>query len=243
MEELIKVELNERQEPIVGGRELYEALGIQTQYTKWFERMCEYGFIENQDYCTVSQKRLTAQGNETTYINHAIKLDMAKEIAMIQRNEKGKLIRQYFIRIEKEYNSPEKIMARALKMANDQLNKLTVDLNKLQLEMQEQKPKVAFADAVNTSRTSILIGDLAKLIKQNGYDIGQNRLFEWLRDNNFLIKSGERKNMPTQKSMELGLFEVKERSILNPNGSNRLTRTTKVTGKGQIYFINKFVTA
>lgn len=242
MEELIKVELNERQEPIVGGRELYEALGIQTQYTKWFERMCEYGFIENQDYCTVSQKRLTAQGNETTYINHAIKLDMAKEIAMIQRNEKGKLIRQYFIRIEKEYNSPEKIMARALKMANDQLNKLTVDLNKLQLEMQEQKPKVAFADAVNTSRTSILIGDLAKLIKQNGYDIGQNRLFEWLRDNNFLIKSGERKNMPTQKSMELGLFEVKERSILNPNGSNRLTRTTKVTGKGQIYFINKFVT-
>ena len=167
---------------------------------------------------------------------------MAKEIAMIQRNEKGKEVRHYFIQVEKEYNSPERIMARALRVANEELKKLTVDVNKLQLEIKEQKPKVIFADAVDTSRTSILIGDLAKLIQQNGFAIGQNRLFEWLRDNNYLIKSGERRNMPTQKSMELGLFEVKERSVINPNGSNRLTRTTKVTGKGQIYFINKFIT-
>ena len=84
---------------------------------------------------------------------------------------------------------------------------------------------------VETSETSILIGDLAKLIKQNGHDIGQNRLFKWLRDNNYLIKSGERKNMPTQKSMELELFEVKERTVNNPDGSIRITKTTKVTGK------------
>ena len=245
MKELIKIEMNDNQEPIVGGRELHEALGIETRYSDWFKRMCEYGFVENQDYVLVTQKRVTNNPRNpyTEVINHAIKLDMAKEIAMIQRNEKGKEVRHYFIQVEKEYNSPERIMARALRVANEELKKLTVDVNKLQLEIKEQKPKVIFADAVDTSRTSILIGDLAKLIQQNGFNIGQNRLFEWLRDNNYLIKSGERRNMPTQKSMELGLFEVKERSVINPNGSNRLTRTTKVTGKGQIYFINKFITA
>lgn len=244
MKELIKIEMNDNQEPIVGGRELHEALGIETRYSDWFKRMCEYGFVENQDYVLVTQKRVTNNPRNpyTEVINHAIKLDMAKEIAMIQRNEKGKEVRHYFIQVEKEYNSPERIMARALRVANEELKKLTVDVNKLQLEIKEQKPKVIFADAVDTSRTSILIGDLAKLIQQNGFAIGQNRLFEWLRDNNYLIKSGERRNMPTQKSMELGLFEVKERSVINPNGSNRLTRTTKVTGKGQIYFINKFIT-
>lgn len=245
MKELIKIEMNDNQEPIVGGRELHEALGIETRYSDWFKRMCEYGFVENQDYVLVTQKRVTNNPRNpyTEVINHAIKLDMAKEIAMIQRNEKGKEVRHYFIQVEKEYNSPERIMARALRVANEELKKLTVDVNKLQLEIKEQKPKVIFADAVDTSHTSILIGDLAKLIQQNGFNIGQNRLFEWLRDNNYLIKSGERRNMPTQKSMELGLFEVKERSVINPNGSNRLTRTTKVTGKGQIYFINKFITA
>ena len=245
MKELIKIEMNDNQEPIVGGRELHEALGIETRYSDWFKRMCEYGFVENQDYVLVTQKRVTNNPRNpyTEVINHAIKLDMAKEIAMIQRNEKGKEVRHYFIQVEKEYNSPERIMARALRVANEELKKLTVDVKNLQLEIKEQKPKVIFADAVDTSRTSILIGDLAKLIQQNGFAIGQNRLFEWLRDNNYLIKSGERRNMPTQKSMELGLFEVKERSVINPNGSNRLTRTTKVTGKGQIYFINKFITA
>lgn len=103
------------------------------------------------------------------------------------------------------------------------------------------KPKVLFADAVETAKTSILIGDLAKLIKQNGIDIGQKRLFEYMRKNGYLIKSGNSKNMPTQKSMELGLFEVKERTINNPDGTIRVTKITKVTGKGQTYFINKFL--
>lgn len=101
MNELIKVSMNEEQEPVISGRELHEFLEVVTQYTKWFERMCEYGFIENQDYITVSQKRLTAQGNETTFTDHAITLDMAKEIAMIQRTEKGKQARRYFIKCEK----------------------------------------------------------------------------------------------------------------------------------------------
>ena len=108
--------------------------------------------------------------------------------------------------------------------------------------IEEQKPKVVFADAVETSDNSILIGELAKLLKQNGVDIGQNRLFEWLRDNGYLIQGNRAdKNAPTQAAMEMKLFEVKERTIHNPDGSIRTTRTTKVTGKGQVYFINKFL--
>ena len=107
--------------------------------------------------------------------------------------------------------------------------------------IQEMRPKEIFADAVSTSHTSILIGDLAKLICQNGYQIGQKRLFEWLRENNFLIKNGASRNMPMQRYVEQGLFEVKESSVQNPDGSVRITRTTKVTGKGQIYFVNKFI--
>lgn len=114
-------------------------------------------------------------------------------------------------------------------------------LKQKEIIIQEMKPKVLFADAVATSDTSILIGDLAKLIKQNGHGIGQKRLFEWLRNHDYLIKSGNSKNMPTQKSMELKLFEVKERTINNPDGSVRITKTTKVTGRGQQYFINKFL--
>ena len=107
--------------------------------------------------------------------------------------------------------------------------------------IEQDKPKVLFADAVSASKTSVLVGDLAKIIKQNGVDIGQKRLFEWLRNNGYLIKGGSSKNMPMQKAMDMGLFEVKETTINNPDGSIRVTKTTKVTGKGQAYFINKFL--
>lgn len=131
--------------------------------------------------------------------------------------------------------TPEQIVAQALIVANN----IIQEKDRL---LAEQKPKVLFADAVSTSHTSILVGELAKLINQNGVDIGQNRLFEWLRDNGFLIKrNGSDYNMPTQYSMDLGLFEIKERSIANPDGSVRITKTPKVTGKGQQYFINKFL--
>lgn len=113
--------------------------------------------------------------------------------------------------------------------------------NKAKALIEAQKPKVLFADAVSTSHTSILIGDLAKLLKQNGYETGQKRLFEQLRQEGYLIKSGNSCNMPTQKSMELGLFEVKETTVQNSDGSVRITKTTKVTGKGQLYFINRYL--
>jgi anti-repressor protein len=243
MKDLIKIEINENQEPVVNGRELYEALGIQTRYDTWFNRMKEYGFAENVDYVEINEK-VDAQKRARTYeqINHAIKLDMAKEIAMIQRNEKGKEVRQYFIQVEKDFNSPEKIMARALKIAENKLNVLQLENAEQKKTLEEQKPKVIFANSVETAKTSILVGELAKIIKQNGYDIGQNRFFEWLRNNNYLIsRKGTDYNMPTQKAMELGLFEIKETSITHADGHISVNKTPKVTGKGQVYFVNKFL--
>lgn len=144
-------------------------------------------------------------------------------------------------------NDDEMFVQTYLPFADEQTKALfrsTLEVIKNQnAKIEADKPKVLFANAVETADTSILVGDLAKLIKQNGVDIGQKRLFAWLRDKGYLIKSGNSRNMPTQKSMDLKLFEVKERTISNPDGSVRITKTTKVTGKGQQYFINKFLTA
>ncbi|TCI25537.1 hypothetical protein EVJ32_09440 [Exiguobacterium sp. SH5S4] len=137
--------------------------------------------------------------------------------------------------------TPEEIMAKGLLAAQTTIERLQREREVAATKLEEQKPKVLFADAVSTSQTSILIGQLAKLITQNGHSIGQNRLFEWLRQNNYLGKGGQHRNEPTQYSMERGWFEVLERTNHNPDGSVRITRTTKVTGKGQIYFINKFL--
>ena len=175
-------------------------------------------------------------------VDDDISVDMAKEICMIQRTPEGKQVRQYLIDLEKAWNTPEQVMARALKIANRTIDSLKAENVMLVERNNEMKPKAIFADAVATSRTSILIGDLAKLICQNGYQIGQKRLFEWLRNNGYLCKrKGTQWNMPTQKSMELGLFEVKESVHVNSNGCNIVTRTPKATGKAQIYFVNKFL--
>lgn len=213
----------------LSARDLHNQLQIHTKFNDWFSRMKEYGFDEGTDFYSFLSE--STGGRPAT--DYQITLDMAKEIAMLQRNEKGKEIRRKLIELEKAWNSPEKVMARALDIAHK-------TIANLQIENEEMKPKAIFADAVATSDTSILIGDLAKLIKQNGTDIGQKRLFERMRNDGYLIKKGTSKNMPTQMAMEKGLFEVKERTISNPYGSTRITRTTKVTGRGQIYFINMF---
>lgn len=148
----------------------------------------------------------------------------------------------------KAEDTPEEIMARALLVAQDTLRRREERIAMLQQEnatqqekIEQDAPKVLFAEAVSTSKTSILIGELAKVIKQNGVDMGQNRLFKWLRSNGYLCRHGEHYNTPTQKAMEMGLFEIKEHSVLRPDGSVMVTRTTKVTGKGQVYFVNKFL--
>ena len=136
--------------------------------------------------------------------------------------------------VAKPEETPEEIMARALLIANE-----TIERQKSQLD--SMKPKALFADAVSASKTSILVGDLAKLLRQNGFEVGQNRLFGILRDQGFLCKQrGAMWNMPTQRSMEMGLFEVKETAVTNSDGHVTVHRTSKVTGKGQIYFVNRF---
>ncbi|MFQ5125319.1 phage regulatory protein, partial [Clostridioides difficile] len=166
--------------------------------------------------------------------------------------EKGIIFTARYVR---RFNEMERVLKEqqpklptTYKEALQQLLVEVEEKEQLQLENQEkdkviqlQQPKVLFADAVSASNNSILVGELAKLIKQNGVDIGQNRLFTWMRENGYLIKcKGEDYNIPTQKSMNLRIMEVKKRVINNPDGSTKVTRTVKITGKGQVYFVNKF---
>jgi len=231
MEELIKVSTNENLEPVVSGRELHKILEVATAYKDWFPRMCEYGFVEGQDFSSFLSESTGGRPSQDAQIT----VDMAKEIAMLQRTEKGKEVRKYFIQVEKEWNSPERVMARALEIAHKTIATLELENNKM-------KPKALFADAVASSKTSILIGQLAKILTQNGYQIGQNRLFEKLRSEGFLSsRKGADWNMPQQRYVEQGIFEIKESTHIDGNGVNITTKTVKVTGKGQQYFINKFL--
>lgn len=233
MNELIKI----NNDNMVDGRSLHEFLQVGTEYRHWFPRMVEYGFVEGIDFRSKMTETSASGGRPS--INHEMTIDMAKEISMLQRTERGKQARQYFLECEKRLKampvlSPAEQMAQGLLAAQ----KLLAEKEQ---RITEMTPKAIFADAVSASKASILIGDLAKLIRQNGVDVGQNRLFAWMRENGWLHKGGSSKNMPTQRGMEQGLFEIKETTINNPDGSIRVTRTTKVTGKGQQYFVNKFL--
>ena len=137
--------------------------------------------------------------------------------------------------------SDEELMAKALLVANNKIAERDKIIEQKQARIEQMKPKEIFADAVAASHTSILVGDLAKLICQNGYQIGQKRLFDWLRANGYLIKSGGSYNMPTQRYVEQGLFEIKESNLVNPDGTVRINKNTKVTGTGKVYFVNKFL--
>lgn len=243
MGELITVD-NDTQ--TVSARELHRVVGSSERFSAWFNRQLQFGFEEPADYTSV--KVLTEVQNnggiqERELTDYLLSVDMAKQICMVQKNEKARAIRQYLIDLEKAWNTPEQVMARALRIADKTIDGLKIENRELTQKIEADKPKTIFADAVATSRSSILVGDLAKLICQNGVQIGQKRLFDWLRDNGYLMKKGASRNMPTQRYVEQGLFEVKESTIQNPDGSVRITKTTKITGKGQLYFVNKFLGA
>lgn len=237
MNELIRITYD-NDCPAVSARELHDFLNVGTRYNDWFPRMCEYGFAEGQDFNLLKNEQVQNEGGRMvtrTVDDAALSIDMAKEICMLQRNEKGKQARQYFLQLEKDWNSPEKVMARALRIADKRIKAL-------EEKAEADRPKVLFADSVSASHNSILVGEMAKLLKQNGVDTGQNRLFETLREKGFLIKrQGNDYNMPTQKSMELGLFEIKETVINHADGHTSVNKTPKVTGKGQQYFVNMFL--
>ena len=235
---LIKITENERGEPTVSCRELYKFLEVTERYSNWFNRMLQYGFVENVDYlgCKVFNTQARQELQE-----HILKISMAKEIAMLQRNEKGKQIRQYFIEVEKRYNDPMYQMARSLQYANNIIEKNKIEINKLELEnkeqkeiITEQKPKVDYYDKVTNSKKAISMSEVAKLLKfkdkDNQRPVGRNILFGILRGNSLLNKY----NQPYQKYVNLGYFEVKQ-SYNSYTGEP--IYTTLVTSKGIEYII------
>ncbi|NQN57272.1 phage antirepressor Ant [Streptococcus suis] len=162
MNELIHVNVNDNQEPVVSGRQLHEALGVNSNYTTWFDRMTEYGFTENEDYVLLSNfGNQTGRGGHNK-VDHVIKLDMAKEIAMIQRTDRGKQVRQYFIQIEKDYNSPEKIMARALLLADKKIASLTTQNQQLEQELEVAREQTRYLNVILDSKDPILITQIAQ---------------------------------------------------------------------------------
>jgi len=239
MNEIIAINYT-TEEPTISARDLHEKLKIGTAFKDWFPRMCEYGFEEGKDFCSILSETSVKGGRPAK--DASISIDMAKQICMIQRSPEGKMCRQYFIDLEKAWNTPEQIFARALKMADRTIEDLKSKNIMLAADNNRMKPKEVFADAVASSNSTILIGDLAKILNQNGIATGQKRLFEWMRNNGYLVKrSGTDYNMPTQKAIALGVLEIKESVTYNPDGSVRINRTPKVTGKGQQYFINKLL--
>lgn len=235
MNELIKVNYDSEQ-PTVSARELHKGLGISERFSNWFERMRQYGFEKNRDY--IGCKLFNTLANQELQ-DYQITADMAKQICMLQRSEKGMMYRQYFLELEKAWNTPEQVMARALQIADKQIDKLKNQNTALLEDVERMKPKEVFADSVTASKDSILIRELAKIMKQNGIDIGERRLYEWLRNNGYICKGSTE---PTQKAMNMGLFECIVRTINRGDRVPPIAKTTtKVTGKGQQYFINKFI--
>jgi anti-repressor protein len=245
MTELIKItEQNGKQ--AVSARELYKFLEITERFSNWFDRQLQYGFTENVDYIGCKEFNTLANQELTDY---ALTLNCAKEISMIQRSEKGKQARLYFIECEKrvdkpiDFSNPDTVLMLAQNWKEERQKRLDAEsaVSEQQKVIAAQAPKALFADAVATGERSVLVSELAKVLKQNGMDIGQNRLFTWLREKGYLCSKGEYYNQPSQKAMSLGLFELKKTKITKPDGSTLVTVTTKVTGKGQIYFVNKFL--
>ncbi|MCG4284854.1 phage antirepressor [Lacticaseibacillus paracasei] len=229
-------------EPMFVGKDVADILGYQNGSRDVNTH------VEEEDRLKY-QIGTSGQAREMTIINESglyslvisSKLPTAKEFKHWVTHEVLPSIRKHGAymtpeTIEKAIYDPDFIINLATQLKNEQAKTAA-----LKADNETMKPKALFADAVATSHTSILIGDLANLIRQNGVDIGQNRLFAWLREHGYLIGSGDRRNMPTQRAMDLGLFDIKERTFQNPDGSVRITKTTKVTGKGQQYFINKFL--
>lgn len=234
MQELIKIEYT-NDNPTVLGRDLHEALEVKTEYKNWFPRMCEYGFFEGKDF----RSFLTESTGGRPALNHQITLSMAKELCMLQRSEKGKEFRQYFIAVEEAWNKPEAVMARALQMANRTVEQLKKGVAELTEQNAALLPKAEYYDAVKDTSTVIQVKELSAYLCSNGVKIGRNKLFEKLRNDGFLCKSGETRNLPTQEALDARLMEVKQ-SVFVRNGEVTTGSTTYITQKGLEYFLRRY---
>ena len=245
MGELIRTDIDNQ---TVSARELHEKLNISTRFNDWFPRMCEYGFTAGVDFYSKMSKTNEKGGRPAT--DYDVTIDMAKQICMIQRTSEGKKVREYLINLEKAWNTPELIMARALKMADRQItdlkeeNKqliesnvtLALENNQLTEENYRNKPMVEFCKTVSGSRDSIHIGQFAKLI-----GVGQNTMFDWLRQKGYLGRARSNYNMPLQKYLNMGIFSLKENIAKDRDGNTIIYPPTPlVTGKGQVYLHDKY---
>lgn len=248
----------------VNARELHQKLGSKQQFANWIRNRIEkYGFVENQDFCSFN-KVIKRENGATTVTEYALSLDMAKELCMVENNEKGRMIRKYFIEVEKKARTQNpfaipQTYSEALLLAANQAkqiekqqlaleqkkienDKLVADGKRKDATIVRMKPKEVFTDAVAGSKGNCLVGEVAKLITQNGYKIGEKQFFAWLRDNGYLGKKGERYNIPNQQYMGKNpLFYIKRGVRQGDNGVLHTTSTTMLTPKGQIYFVNKFL--
>lgn len=241
MQELIKIEYT-NDNPTVLGRDLHEALGVQTSYKDWFPRMCEYGFTEGKDFNALKIERVQTEGTRVVsrqVTDHQITLSMAKELCMLQRSEKGKEFRQYFIAVEEAWNKPDAVMARALQMANRTVEQLKKGVAELTEQNAALLPKAEYYDAVKDTSTVIQVKELSAYLCSNGVNIGRNKLFEKLRNDGFLCKSGETRNLPTQEALDAQLMEVKQ-SVFVRNGEVTTGSTTYITQKGLEYFLRRY---
>lgn len=242
---------------LISARELHKDLKLTTRFSKWVDQNFR-DFVKDEDFMSVTGVTLMPNGGTKPIQDYDITIDMAKELCMMSHSKYGKVYRKYFIELERRWNDPAEVIKRGYAYLQDANLKLTIENKNLHEENElltadneEMKPKAIFADAVSASDTPVLIGELAKVLKQNNintldvngktYSMGPNNLFKWLRSNGYLIsRKGTDYNTPTQRSMKMGLFKIKESTHVAGDGSVHISKTSKVTGKGQIYFVNKF---
>lgn len=225
---LIPIQTTQEDLQFVSGRDLHQFLEISTRYNDWFKRMCEYGFIESVDYRPITQKRVTAQGNITKQTDHNLSIEMAKQLCMLARNEKGKQAREYFIQVEREWNSPEKVMGRALKIANMVINEQKVLIAAQEQQISEFKPIRDYVDEILSSKSALTITQIAA-----DYDISAQAL------NRILEEEKVQRNVSGQwilykNQMGKGYTKSETFTFTRSNGRLDSKITTKWTQKGRL---------
>lgn len=245
MNEIVKIDIKQigdEEVNAVNARDLWRALEINKDFSNWIKAQIEsLGLEENIDYIVFAQKVENQEGGRPK-IEYIITLDSAKHIAMASRTEKGREVRKYFIEVEKQWkkNMPSYMIADPIKRAERWIEEQKERMA-LERKIEEDKPKVEFANAIEVSVNSISIGNYAKMLsKENNVKIGQNKLFQWLRDNGYLIKDGRRRNFPKQKYIDNGYFEIKTNKVATNKGI-REVHTTLITGRGQIALANRII--
>lgn len=237
MNELLKVEVNENQEQVISGRELHMFLGIETPYTKWFERMLQYGFENGRDYTDKNVSVLSEKRErEYTQLDHLMKIDMAKELCMLARNEKGKQARHYFLEVERDWNSPEKVMARALNIANNTINNLKLE-NSMQKQMiAEFKPVKEYVDTILSSTDTVTVTQIAA-----DYGLSARALNKILWEEH-LIHNVNGQWILYKRWMNKGFTKSETINVPRADGSSKVVMNTKWTQKGRLK-IHEILTA